>query len=140
MKENKTQVVTPISMTAQEQALVGKWALKKSEKYEISGIDSAGQYICTLISSSTCDSLCAIEFKKVYRSPPYVLDFYGIGSIGGCDPSASFVWKAKQVNKLEIGSGSFYDIVYLTQDSLAFSTVYVIDILKLKSIVYYKRN
>ena len=142
---NQTQPGNPSSantpnLNAQEKALIGKWALKKSETYEISGVDSTGQYLCTLIGSSTCDSTCILEFKNEFWSPQYQLEFKGIGSIGACDSTSSFLWKAKQLNKLEIGSGSLYDIVYLSHDSVAFSNVYTRAILTLKSIVYYKRK
>jgi hypothetical protein len=132
--------VNTSGLNAQEHTLAGKWALKKSETYEIMGIDSTGQYLCTLIGSSTCDSICMIEFKNEQACPSYCPEFKGAGSIGGCDPNTFFIWKAKQLNKLEIGSGSFYDIVYLSHDSVAFSNVYKKDILTLKSVVFYKRK
>jgi len=117
-------------LNAQEQALVGKWYLQRSEIYEITGQDSSGQYLGPLISSSVYDPNCKMELKKDYK---------GLGSFGNCDTSANFAWKAKQLNKLEIGPGNFYDLVYLTADSAAFSKFYIEDILKLKSVLYYKR-
>ena len=118
-------------LNAQEQALVGKWHLQRSEIYEITGQDSSGQYTGELISASVYNANCKMEFKPEYK---------GMGSFGNCDTSAYFAWKAKQAKKLEIGPGNFYDIVYLTNDSAAFSKYYVDDILKLRSVLYYKRN
>jgi len=118
-------------LTAQEQALVGKWNLQGTETYEIAGVDSAGQYLCYLIGSASCDSVCPIELKNLLT---------GSGSIGGCDLYASFTWQAKQAGKLLTGSGTTYDILYLSNDSVAFSNVYTLDVLKLKSVAYYKRN
>jgi hypothetical protein len=126
-------------LNTQEQTLVGKWSLKKNETYEITGIDSTGQYICSLIGGSDCDSTCNIIFKSEYSKPVYP-ELKGNGVIGGCDSTTAFIWKAKQAKQIEINSGSFYDIVYLTNDSVALSNVYTKDILKLKSIAYYKRN
>jgi hypothetical protein len=56
-------------LSAQEQTLIGKWSLKKNETYEIVGVDSTGQYICTLIGESMCDSVCKLEFKNEDAGP-----------------------------------------------------------------------
>jgi len=138
--DQPTPSVNTSGLNVQEQALVGKWTLKKSETYEIAGIDSTGQYLCTLVGSSTCDSTCILEFKNVNASPSNCQGLKGLDSIGGCDSNASFIWKAKQPKKLEISTGSLYDIIYLSHDSAAFSTVYRKDILTLKSVFYYKRK
>ena len=138
-KTGDSHPYTP-QLNAQEHSLVGKWHLKKSETYEVFGVDSTGQYICNLIGSSACDSGCKIEFKAVYKFPPFGPDFKGAGDIGGCDSIKTFMWKVKQPNKLETVPGNFYNIIYLTKDSIAFSNVYVKDILTLKSVFYYKRN
>jgi hypothetical protein len=138
-KSPSTQSQSTRQLNAQEQALVGKWSLKKSETYEITGTDSSGQYICSLIGNSDCDSTCNVIFKSEYNKPVYP-ELKGNGVIGGCDSTTAFIWKSKQVKQLEINTGNFYDIVYLSKDSVAFSNVYTKDILKLKSIAYYKRN
>ncbi|HXB42185.1 MAG TPA: hypothetical protein VNZ49_16710 [Bacteroidia bacterium] len=138
-KTGVSHLYTP-QLNAQEHSLVGKWYLKKSEAYEVFGVDSTGQYICNLIGSSASASVCKIEFKAEYKFPPFGPDFTGAGDIGGCDSTKTFIWKLKQANKLETGFGNFYDIIYLTKDSTAFSKIYIKDILTLKSVFYYKRN
>ncbi len=126
-------------LNAQENTLIGKWALKKSETYEIAGVDSTGQYVCTLIGSSVCNSVCNIQFKNQYCWPIHNQELKGVGILGDCNPTAVFSWKATQPNKLETGIGNFYDIVYLSNDSVAFSDIYVKDILTLKTIMFYKK-
>jgi len=118
-------------LNAQEMALVGKWNLQSTETYEIAGVDSAGQYQCFLIGSATYDSACAIELK---------CQLTGIGAVGSCDSSSVFTWQAKQSGKLLTGTGTTYDILYLSSDSVVFSNVYMNDVLKLKAVAYYKRN
>jgi hypothetical protein len=134
-KPSTAPVSVPQLLNNQEQMLTGKWNLKRAETYEVSGIDSTGQYICDLIGSSTCSSSCKIEFKNEYFGAMYK----GVGSMGGCDSTTSFGWKVKQPNKLETSFGNFYDIIYMTKDSAAFSTIYIKGILTLKTIIYYRR-
>lgn len=134
-KSTYQSVSSPINLNLQEQTLISKWALQKSETYEIFGIDTSGQLQCVLIGSSICDSLCTVEFKN-----QYYLGFNGSGSIGACNPLANFIWNAKQQNKIQVNDTVFYDIIYLTPDSFALANIYIKDILKLKSIVYYKKN
>src|SRR5438309_12093299 len=70
-KKEPAPVIGSVSMNSQEQALVGKWALKKTETYEITGTDSVGHYLCNLIASSTCDSSCKITFNSDHSCPKY---------------------------------------------------------------------
>lgn len=127
-------------LNAQESRIFGKWLLKKTDTYEVSGADSSGQYQCTLITSDSCTSNCPVEFENQHSGNLYAQNFIGKGSVGGCDEKAIFIWNAKQQNKLDVNSGTVYDIVYLSADSIAFSNVYLKDILKLKSVFYYKRD
>lgn len=127
-------------LNPQEQTLIGRWDLKRSETYEITGVDSSGQYVDVLIGSSECDSVCGIEFKNEYSWPPNKQELKGRGSIGGCDSTVVFSWKAKQAGKLETAAGISYDILYLANDSTAFSCVYTKDILTLRSVMYYKKK
>lgn len=138
--QEANQTVNAIPLNAQEQALLGKWKLKKTETYEVTGVDSNGQYTGSIISNSTCSSICKIEFKNEYWWSPYAPECKGVGSIGACDSTATFIWKAKQQKKLELNSGIMYDIVYVTPDSIALSYFHEKDILKLKEVYYYKKN
>lgn len=135
----KNQNKDIMQLTNTEQTLLGKWQMTKNETYEVDGIDSSGQYICSLISIQNGDSTCSLQFKHTYN--PQLLDkqLTGIGSIEECDPNQLFLWNARQQNKLEILLGHSYELIYLNSDSVAFSRVYTKDILQLKSVVSYKR-
>ncbi|MGZ3864618.1 MAG: hypothetical protein ACXVPN_15175 [Bacteroidia bacterium] len=131
---------TNTQLSETEQNLLGKWQLTKNEIYEIDGVDSVGQYICSLISTENCDSVCGLQFKSGFIPQIHALQLTGFGSIGACDSINQFSWNANQQNVLEISSANKYNILYLTDDSAAFSRVYIKDILQLKSVAYYKRS
>ena len=134
-----TSLLISPNLNGQEQTMLGSWVLKKTETYEVSGVDSNGVYLCSLVSTENCDSVCKMEFKDECATKNCD-SFRGIGVIGGCDANASLSWRAKQTGELEIISGSTYDIVYANKDSMALSNVYAKDILTLRSIFYYKRK
>lgn len=125
----------PAPLTAQEQKLVGKWQLLRTDVYEISGVDSAGNYICSLVGSSSCDSVCVTTLTDQRLSAQQLRCF---GSPGTCDGSA-LAWQAAQPNELVVNNQSF-QVLCLAADSAVFTTVYVSDVLKLKSVLFYKRS
>lgn len=125
------------AMTSQERSLLGKWSMKRSDTYEISGQDSAGHEQVTLVSSATSDSSCTLEFLSSISSVQS--GYNGKGKVGDCDAKAAFLWKAKNEGELETAANN-YGILYLTKDSAAFYTYYVKDILSMKDIYYYKKT
>ncbi|MGZ3903080.1 MAG: hypothetical protein ACXVC6_05270 [Bacteroidia bacterium] len=140
----KTQTISTLNndimqLTDTENALLGKWQMTENDTYEIDGIDSLGQYICSLISSQKGDSSCRLELEHVYNPQLPDRQLTGKGSVEECNSNKKFLWNARHQNMLEVLFKNSYDIVYLTYDSVAFSRVYTNDILKLKSIIYYKR-
>lgn len=124
------------TLTAQEQKLVGNWQLARTDLYEITGVDSAGAYTGVLVGSAACDSNCQMRLTSIPAAE--ISWFNGAGMPGGCD-AAPVRWKAKQANELAFQNSQSYEILSLSHDSLTLSTVYVDDILKLKSVLSYKR-
>lgn len=112
-------------------SLIGNWGLTKTDIYEIAGQDSAGQPHCIIISSQQYSRNCTVQFKSI---------FTGAGFIGKCDTNANFTWRLPAQDKLQVNDTLFYNIIYLTNDSVAFAHTYIKDILKLKEVTYYKRK
>jgi hypothetical protein len=127
-------------LSEEERALLGKWNLERTETYEISGIDSTGQYICDLIGLTFYNTPCFIEFKIAEQHLLSYPQLLGKGLIGDCDSTASFSWIARQHKLQVIGNNGSYHIDYLQRDSAALSYVHQKDILKLRSVFYYKRR
>ena len=122
------------SPSVQEQTLFGTWVLKKKDTYEISGTDSSGQYICNLVGSANYDDSCKVEFGREVNG----LQYKARGTMAGCG-AGEFSWEAETKGKL-LASGATYDIVSLLKDSASFSLIYTNGVLKLKEVVFYKRD
>jgi hypothetical protein len=124
----------PVELTAQEQKLLGKWQLVRNDVYEIIGVDSMGGYLCVLIGSAACDSPCVMELTA---RPAVAGQLKGSGTPGGCD-AAPFSWQARQPCEL-VANGQTYQVLYLAQDSAVLSAYCVKDVLKLKTVLHFKR-
>lgn len=138
-KTHEPSLSSSPALNAQEQALLGSWQLTKSETYEITGQDYNGQYQGSLIGSSVCDSTCKVEFKNEFYGVLFAGEYKGHGTIGGCSSATTFVWQAKATGKLQTGNGITYDIDVLNADSMVISNYYTSDVLKLRSVLHYKR-
>jgi hypothetical protein len=118
------------TLNAQEQLLVGRWDLKRTETYEMAGTDSSGNCICNFLNATACDSTCGINFFNTSMAA---------GTIGGCDPQAPFSWSIPQSATLQTNNGP-YHIEFINHDSMAVSDTHVKDILQIKDVFYYRKS
>lgn len=122
------------SPSVQENILFGTWKIKKKDTYEITGVDSSGQFICNLVGSANYADSCQVEFRTDVNG----LQYKANGTMAGCG-AGEFSWEAGTKDKL-LAAGTTYDIIYLSKDSAGFSNVFNSGILKLKEVVFYKRD
>lgn len=124
------------TLNVQEQKLLGTWQLVRTNLYEITGVDSSGAYTGALVGSAACDSNCQMRLTSTPAAESDWLN--GTGAPGTCD-ATPVLWNARQPSVLTIRYKQDYDIITLGVDSLTLSYVYVSDVLKLKSVLFYGR-
>ena len=136
-KQEMPPVKSNETTSASDLRLLGQWQLRQVNSYEISGTDSSGAAVCTLIGSEIPDSACISRFMiDAYTAAPGY--HKALGSIAGCN-SIAFAWRTITPDLLETSDGASYLVTKCSADSLVLEWTMKKDILRLKQEAVYSR-